>query len=425
MLWAGLYFFCLLAAYYALRPMRDAFGAENPYELHWLFTGTMVATFVAQPLFGRLVSRRGRAAFLPIAYRFLIANALVFGLLLGTLEGEALRWAQRAFFVWLSVFNVFGVSIFWGFLADILGPERAKRLYGPIAVGGTLGAINGSVLAGHGLELLEAGARSVGWTDLAQAPFLLPLLSAVFLEVAVHAARRVERVPLVSDATDPADAEEPLGGGATDGFREVVRSPYLGGIAGYVLLFVLVSTMLYFITGVQTSEAFADEMERSAFYARVDLWVNVLTLVFQVLLTSQVLRRLGVGVALAAVPAVGLVGFSMVASDPGLTALAILFVARRSFEFGFSKPARESLFAVVRREEKYKAKTVIDAFVYRVGDAAVMWIQAGLTALGVGITALAWGMVPVCAGSLILALWLGRSHGRRSHRGRQRASLGA
>ena len=417
---AGLYFFCLLAAYYALRPMRDAFGAENPYELHWLFTGTLVGTLVAQPIYGRLVSRRGRAAFIPIAYRFLMLNAVAFGLLLRGLEGEALLWAHRAYFVWLSLFSVFGVTVFWGFLADIMGSARAKRLYGRIAMGGTLGAAAGASLAGLWLEELESLVRGLGLESWAEANVLLPLLSALLLEGAVRAARAVERASLPAEPDDPGSgAEVPVGGSALDGFRDVLRSRFLTSICAYVVLYVVGSTVLYFITSVVTSEAFETSEARAVFFGRMDLCVNVVALGFQLFLTGRVMQRMGLGLSLAAVPLIGLLGFSGIAVSPGLVVLGTLFVLRRGMEFGLSKPAREALFTALPREEKYKAKAVVDTVVYRGGDAAAMWIQAGLTAVGVGAAGFAWGMVPLCGVALLISVWLGRAHARLQREGQR------
>lgn len=414
---AALWFFCLLAAYYALRPMRDAFGAENPYELHWLFTGTFLLTMIAQPLYGRLVARHGRAVFLPLTYRFLLSNVVLFAVLLGTLEGEALRWAHRLYFVWLSVFVVFGVSVFWAFLADLMGARRAKRLYGLIAVGGTLGAAFGSSIAGWWVEYLQDFLASLGASESVGRGVLLPALAALFLEGAVRAARRVERMPLPPEEDDPeVDSAAPVGGRALAGFGEVARSNYLLGICGYVAVFVLGSTLLYFINSVIVQDAFASADERTSFFGKVDFAVNGIALFLQLFATGRVLQRLGLGIALAAVPLVGVIGFSAVALSPTIAVLVVFFVSRRAAEFGFSKPARDALFTAVTREEKYKAKAIVDTAVYRGGDAVAMWLQAGLTKVGVGLAATAWGLVGVCAAGLGAALFLGREHARRTAR---------
>lgn len=411
---AGAFFFCLLASYYALRPLRDAYGAEDSTRLQWLFTGTLLGTLAAQPLFGRLVSRQGRAKFLPRAYRFLAVNAIAFGLLLDGLDGTALVWMRRLFFVWLSVFNMFVLSLFWGFLADIMGSARAKRLYGRIAIGGTLGALAGASLAGLWMEELGMLASAVGLASVARPAFLLPLFSALLLEGAVRAARALERARLAKEPDDPhSDARTPVGGRTLDGFRAVLRSHHLAALCLYVTLFVLGSTVLYEITSVLTKAAFESDA-RTQFNARIDLWVNVVALTFQLFLTGRILPFLGLGISLAAVPMVGMAGFAAVASSSGLMAIATLSVLRRGFEYGLSKPAREALFTVLTRDEKYKAKSVIDTVVYRGGDAAAMWLQAGLGALGVGISALAWGMVPMCALGVVVAFALGREHARRA-----------
>lgn len=412
---AGLLFFLVLASYYMLRPIRDAYGAEDSDNLHWLFTATLVGMLVTQPLYGRLVSRRGRAAFVPICYRFLLWNAVAFGVGLEHLDGETLVWVRRAFFVWLSVYNLLTISLFWGFLADLMGDARAKRLYGRIALGGTLGAICGSFLASLEQDKIDAVTRLVGLEPWGRRTLLLPIVSALLLEAGVRAARAVERAPLAREPDEPrADATTPVGGRTLDGFRDVLRSRHLTLLCLYVTLFVLGSTMLYWIASEVTRASFADPEARSTFYARMDLWVNGLALAFQLFVTGKVLQRLGIGAALAAVPLCGVLGFGAVAVWPTLGVLGTFYVIRRATEFGFSKPAREALFTVLTREEKYKAKAVIDTVIYRGGDAAAMWLEVWLRSLGAGIAHLAWGLVPLSAVAGGLAAALGREHARRA-----------
>ncbi len=425
-LFAALYFFFLMASYYALRPVRDSFGSGNTDELHWLFTGTFVATLIAQPLYGYLVARTGRSAFIPIAYRFLIAGALTFAVLLSRLEGSSLQWVQRGFFVWLSLYIVMGVSVFWGFMADVMGSERAKRLFGKIALGGSLGAIFGSLLAGWLVDAVAHLGSSSTESKLLDVTILLPVSAALLLEGAVRAARAVERSRLTEDApaaehVDAAAAaanaapsgEAPVGGTALAGFGSTLRSPYLLGICLYVLIFVVGSTMLYKINTEIVNAAYPDAGERTQFFGRVDLVANTLTLVLQLLVTGQVMRRFGLGVALAAVPLVSFVGFGAIAIEPTITACALLFVSRRAFEFAFSKPGRDALFTVVPREDKYKAKAVIDAVIYRGGDALSLWSREGLLARGVSVPQITRGLVPLAGLGILLAFWLGRQHRRR------------
>ena len=353
-----------------------------------------------------------------VTYRFLLINVVAFAVALGTLEGDALRWAHRAYFVWLSVFVVFGVSVFWGTLADLMGARRAKRLYGLIGIGGTLGAALGSIIAGSWVEYLQELLALLGVGDSVGRGVLLPVLAALFLEGAVRAARWVERTPLPPEEDDPdTDAHTPVGGGALAGFSDVACSNYLVGLCGYVAVFVLGSTLLYYINSVIVQDAFASSEERTSFFGKIDFAVNCAALLIQLFATGRVLRRLGLGIALAAVPAVGVLGFTAVALSPTVAVLVVFFVARRAAEFGFSKPARDALFTACTREEKYKAKAVVDTAVYRGGDAAAMWIQTGLASLGVGLAGTSAGLVGVCALGLGVSLFLGREHGRRMRRG--------
>ncbi|MEL6430273.1 MAG: MFS transporter [Planctomycetota bacterium] len=405
----ALFFYALLAAYYLLRPLRDSYGAADPDELPRLFLGTFAATVAVQPLFGALVSRFGRARIAPVTFRALGVVTLVLGACLVRFDGAGQRAAQVAFFCWLSVFNLTGVSLFWGLCADHFGRARSLRLFGPIAVGGTLGAMTGSTVVGFASVLLPA---------LEGAPFVYAVLSAALLEVCVRLARALARR---SDAledpgtrVDPIRRSAPIGGGVLAGFQHVRRSRYLTGIALYVVVYVTGSTLLYDEGARIMRDAFATDGVRSIFFARIDLLTNAMTLLLQLFATSAVLQRVGVGPALAAVPVVTTVGFAALLADPSLFALALFSVLRRCAEFGLSKPAREALFTVTSDEDKYKAKLVVDTVAYRGGDAAALWAKTGLLAVGVGAAALSIGVVAFSALGVVLAALLGRGFARRS-----------
>ncbi len=410
---AGLFFFLLLGSYYMMRPLRDAYGAERPEDLKKLFLGTLALTLVVQPLFGMLCRKYGRRRILPASYRFLAILTVAFGIALANFDGKVLRYTQNSYFCWVATYSIIGVSLFWGLLGDLLGRARSLRLFGFVAVGGTLGAIFGAFIAGFAQELLPA---------LHVGPAALTVVAAVLLEACVWLAGPVERLAtaLRTDEDPPGEDEAltPIGGGILSGFSRVVSSPYLLGLAAYVVIYVFGSTLLYEFGAEITRDAFESTGTRSAFFAKVDLAVNGLTLVLQLFAVRWMMEKVGVGVALAAVPVITAAGLAILAVEPTLFALAVLQVLRRGSEYGLSKPARDALFTVLSREDKYKSKLVVDTVAYRGGDAAALWSKHGLAKLGVGGGAAAWGLVALTVMGAVLALVLGRSFQRRSEAGR-------
>jgi AAA family ATP:ADP antiporter len=398
LLWSFAYFFSLLCGYYILRPMRDAMGIAGGVErLHWLFTGTFVAMLAAVPLFGWVTSRLPRRRFLPYVYYFFIANLLVFYVLLGA-EGSQV-YAARAFFIWTSVYNLFVVSVFWSFMADLFTNAQAKRLFGFVAAGGSAGALAGPVLA-------ATLARPLG------TPALL-LVSAAFLGVAVLCIHRLLAWSAEQRGDTPAEHRSaetrPLGGGVVAAIPLVLRSPYLLGIALFMLLFTTASTVLYFQQAQIVRDAFASSEERTSVFAAVDLAVNALTITIQVLLTGRLVRALGVAGTLAIVPVLLGLGFVALGFAPVLGVIVAVQILRRAGDYAITRPAREMLYVVLGREEKYKAKNFIDTVVYRGGDAVSAWAFAGLRAMGLSLGAIAFVAVPVAG----LWAWLAYRLGRR------------
>jgi AAA family ATP:ADP antiporter len=403
MAWSWLYVFALFLAYYVLRPIRDELGvAGGVRNLPWLFTGTLVAMLALNPLFAYAVKRWTRERFIAIAYRFFSANLLVFMALLALATPEQHVWIGRAFFIWVSVFNLFVVSVFWSLVVDIFNAEQGKRLFGILATGATVGGIAGSALTS-------------GFVETVGQHWLL-LASIVFLEVAVFAARRV-----ALSGTDArrdrsvAKAEEPVGGGILAGISHTLRSPYLLGIAAFILLYSVTSTFLYFQQASLAEAAFADRAARTAFFSDIDFWVNVITLVFQILLTGRLIGVLGVAMVLCILPLISMVGFTALAIAPTITVFVVVQVARRVSNFALARPTREVLFTSVPREDRYKAKNVIDTVVYRSGDQVGSWSYAALIGfLELTMTGVAIVAVPISAVWLALAFWLGRRQRARS-----------
>ena len=395
--WSFCYFFFLLAAYYVLRPLRDEMGiAGGVRNLPWLFTATFVVMLLAVPIYGAVVARLPRRRFVPLVYHFFVFNLALFWVLLDF--GIEPQTIARVFFVWISVFNLFVVSVFWSFMSDLFRSDQGKRLFGLIAAGGSLGAL--------------AGPTLTVWLAKPLGPVNLLIVAAVLLELAVLCASRLERVAgTFTQGTDNAPAANiSMGGNPFAGIMLVLRSRYLGGIALWVALLSLVGTVLYLMQAEIVAAASVDPAERTRIFASIDLAAGLLTLAIQFVATGRFMTRFGVAVALAFLPVVFGLGFALLAITPALLIVIGFQAVQRTANFAVSNPAREVLFTVAAREEKYKAKNVIDIVVFRGADAVSSWLPG---MLGLAASALAFAMVPVAVTWALLALWLGHTHRRR------------
>lgn len=403
LLWSFAYFFSLLAGYYVLRPLRDEMGiAGGVRNLPWLFTATFLVLLLAQPLYGALVARLPRARFIPLVYHFFVANLMLFWLLLTLGIGKV--EVARVFFVWVSVFNLFAVVVFWSFMADLFTSEQGKRLFGFIGAGGTAGALLGpTVTIGLAVPL---------------GPVNLLLIAALFLELAVLCAHRLERAARGALAqAAPAAPNERIGGSAFDGLAEVLRSPYLLGIAAWVSLLSFGATFLYFQQANIVANAVQDAAQRTQIFASIDLAVGLLTLATQIFVTARFLKRFGAGPAAGALPAVYILAFAVLALAPGLAAVVVFQVLQRSMHFAIANPARQVFYTVVSRAEKYKAKNLVDVVVYRGSDALYGWVFDGLQAIGLKLAVIAACAIPAAFGWLALSMALGRAQERRTLKG--------
>jgi AAA family ATP:ADP antiporter len=415
---ACLFNFVILASYYVIRPIRDDIGAAGGVEnLSWLFTGTMVVTLLANTAFAATVAKMPRRKFLPIGYRFLIANLLIFYGLMRWSATAGNVWVGRAFFVWVSVFNLFIVTLFWAFMTDLFDTEQAKRLFAFIAVGGQLGAIAGPLFTASLVQRIGTpNLLLVAAAGLELAPWCVKYFPTEFR------ARRRPSEPregmAEEELTDPEvsqqapaepGADEPIGGSIITAFTHVARSPYLLGICLFMVLYAITSTFVYFQQADITRAHFhSDRAGRTAFFAQLDLAVNTLTIFGQLLITGRLLKRFGVGATLAFLPLLSLLGFVGMGLVPTIGLLAVLQVMRRAGNFAITRPAREVLFTVLRREDKYKAKSFIDTFVYRTGDQVGAWSYTFLTWLGLGLTGISYVAAPLAAVWCVLSIWLGK-----------------
>jgi AAA family ATP:ADP antiporter len=398
LLWSFAYFFTLLSSYYILRPVRDEMAIQGGIQnIPWLFLGTFVAMLATVPVFGWLTSRFSRAQFLPWVYLFFAANLLLFFTAFRMLPEN--DWTARAFFIWLSVFNQFVVSVFWAFMADIYSREQARRLFGVIAAGGSAGALVGPACT-------AALAPQLGPQNL------LPV-SAALLLVAIVCIFQLRKWALSSAERGRPQPEQPLGGGTFEALPLLVKSPYLLGISAMMLLGNLTGTALYIFQAQILAAAIDESSVRTAVFAGMDLAVNLTALLLQVAVVRLSIQRLGEGLTLAIVPALSIVGFIALALHPALAVLVVFQVVRRGFNFGFSRPAKELLFTVVPARVKYKAKTFIDTVIYRGGDAAAAQAVRALQASGASLGAIAMICTALCAVWIGLCLLLGKAYGRR------------
>jgi AAA family ATP:ADP antiporter len=413
--------FVILCSYYVVRPIRDDIAAGGSLEsLSWMFTGTLVAMLIANTLFSAIVARMSRRKFIPIAYRFFMANLVIFYLLMRALTPAQNVWVGRAFYIWVSVFNLFVVTLFWAFMTDIFNSEQGKRLFAFISVGGSIGAIAGPIITASLVRKLgAANLILVTAAMLELGPWCVKFFPAEFKGRYESGAPKEKKGdeeltdPEVSQAvparsTNESDAEKPIGGGIITGISHVFRSPYLLGICAFMLLHAISSTLVYFQQADITGHQFHDRAARTAFFAQLDLSVNTLTIVAQLFITGRLMKRLGVGVTLAFLPVLSTIGFLAMGIVPVLALLAVFQVLRRAGNFAITRPAREVLFTVLRREDKYKAKSFIDTFVYRAGDQIGAWSYPLLTWFGLGLTGISFVAAPLATLWCVLSLWLGR-----------------
>ena len=393
-------FFLLFTGYFMLRPVRETMGVAGGVDnLQWLFTGTFVATLLAMPLFGWLAARASRRRILPWTFGFFASNLIVFALLFLWRADDV--WIARAFYIWLSVFNLLSISLAWSVLADLFAVNQAKRLFALMAGGASLGGLVGPLLG----TLLVEPLGHAGLVFLSAAFLVGSIFATVWLQ------HWRDRQPL--RANDSAARARPLGGNPFAGATAVFKSPYLLAIAFFVVLLASVSTFLYFEQARLVAEHFPDKTRQTQVFGTIDTIVQSLAILTQIFITGQVARKLGVGVLLVVVPIVTAAGFLWLALAPTFAVFAVVMVVRRAGEYALVRPGREMLYTVVGNEEKYKAKNFNDTVVYRGADALSGWVKAALDhfaqhpALAMFIGA---GIALVWAGT---GGWLGRAQHRR------------
>jgi AAA family ATP:ADP antiporter len=407
---SALTFFFVLTALMVLRPAREALGMRRGIEaVRWLFVGTAVVTFAVNPVFGALVSRFRRLVFINATYLFFAASLLVFYALLVMAPAAIGETSGMVFFVWFSVFNLFATMVFWGLMADRFSLDQSKRLFGVIAVGGTLGAIAGPWLASQ-------LAKPLGTPGLLLVAVASLGLAALCVRLVVHYQPERANPASSEDADRPAAVDERavIGGNAWEGMRAVFRSPYLLGISAYVLILAVIATFIYF-TRLQMVAALGTDLDmRTTVFAKIDLYTQIATLVLQALVAGKLMKRVGVPITLALLPITVALGFLGLVVMASLATLVVFQAAFNAVQRAIMRPARETLFTVVSRADKYKGKAFIDTFVYRTGDVVGAGVEGMLGRLAAGVTALVAVAVPLAVVWAALGVWLGRSQQRHA-----------
>ena len=399
---------CTFSSYTILRPVRDAMGVTSGLEkIPYLFWGVFVVMLLLQPVYGWLTSRYPRRVFLPWVYGFFALNLMGFYVWFHLQADHT--WIARTYFVWVSVFNLFVVAAFWSLMADVFTREQAGRVFGFIWAGASTGGLIGPVIA-HEL------AVPLGAINLLPISAGLLLLSLVSMWQIFRWQRhqRVEGPAAAASAAEPARTEAALGGSMFAAFTQVVRSPYLLGIAMFVLLMTWVSTFLYLEQQAFVAKVFTSADQRTRFFAGIDFWVQAASLVGQLLLFGRLFKWVGLRVMLAAVPLIMTAGYAIFALAPRFMVLVVVYAVRRVGDYALTRPCRDALYTVVSREEKYKAKSLIDTFVYRGGDATSGTLYQALThSYGVGPSGVGWVGAAISAVWTVLALALGRAQEER------------
>src|SRR5215472_12485916 len=401
---------CTFTSYAMLRPVRDALGITSGLEtIPYLFWGVFVAMLLLQPLYGWLTSRFPRSLFLPWIYMFFAANLVLFWVWFRVQADHT--WIARSYYVWVSVFNLFVLAAFWGLMADVFSREQAGRLFGFIWAGASSGGVIGPFID-------KKLAVPVGAVNLLLISAGLLLVALVFMRQVTRWQRDASaRLPQAApDARAAADGHG-VGGGVLAAFSQVFRSPYLLGIAAFVLLMTWVNTFLYLEQQAFVAKAFTSADQRTRFFASIDLYVQMASLAMQFLLFSRLYRWFGMRALLASVPLMMTGGYALYALAPGFMLLVIVYAVRRVADYAITRPCRDSLFTVVSREEKYQAKSLIDTFAYRGGDALSGSLYKAFTAgLGAGHAAVGWLGAAISALWMLLALGLGGAFQQRAER---------
>jgi AAA family ATP:ADP antiporter len=389
--------FCLMCGYYTLRPLREALALEVGVEYNRiLFSVAFLCLAALLPLYWWLVRRtpRGRLPWLVYVPFVIVFVGLAFGLA----RNPGDRSLAFGYFVALSVANLFLIAVFWSAMADVWRPGLAKRFYGLVAAGGSAGAIVGP-------SLVRNLVHDWGLTPLVLMACVLVLASAALASLARHVLRRPDAGGAVPDAAIP------VGGRAIDDLRRLLTTPYLLGIAGIIVVGQLIGGFMYNEQGRYVSEHYDSLPDRAALFARMEVWVNVLALIFQAGVVTLLSWRNSLVTSLSAMPLMVGGSFLVMAIAPVGGVLLVTQVLRRAADYGLGKPTREMLFTVLNPESKFKSKSLLDVVLHRGTDAIAQWLY--LPIAGLGLAGVSWICLALCGGLLLATVYLGRAFERQ------------
>lgn len=392
-----LFVFILMLSYFILRPVRDAMASDwSDLEVSFLWNINFFISAILVAIYGLAVSRIKFKILVPSVYACFAASFISYYFLAGTVSDRTT--IDKAFYVWVSVFSLFHVSVFWSLMADTFTQEQAKRLFAIIAAGASLGAILGSAVA-------AAFAKRVGVDML----MLVASCGLVFVIPLVFYIYRLKQHELGNTGVSADLSQAKLGGHWWQGFKTVLTNPYLMSIAVFLVLYTFIGSFVYFEQKNLLAEYTREE--RTQILGGIDWLVNTLTFGIAFFATSRIVRKFGMPTTLALLPVFVVVALLILAFAPVLTVLLALQVARRSGNYAITRPAREMLFTEVSQEDRFKAKPVIDIVLYRGGDAVSSLAFAGLTqGLGLGLAAVSIVGAGIAAVWAWVGVWLGRKY---------------
>jgi len=389
--------FTLMAAWYILRPVRDAMASEwTDTEVSFLWNINFLVSVFAVAIYGFAVSKVKFKYLVPGVYGFFAASFVAFYFGVSGVEDRVL--IDKIFYVWVSVFSLFHISVFWSFMSDLFTKEQSNRLFAFIAAGSSAGALIGPLIPALFADDLGTDTLML----IAAVVLIFPIGIVLYLE-------RLKVVDLHNEVVHADLSAAKIGGNPFAGFKMFVTNPYLLAIGAFILLYTAIGSFVYFEQKNLLAQFIETRAERTEVLAMVDWVVNILTFAIGMFATGRIVERFGMAVTLSLVPFVIAAGLLVLAFAPLLTVVLVLQVVRRAGNYAITRPSREMLFTAVDRETRFKAKPVIDIAVYRGGDAVSSIAFAGLTdGVGLGLGAMA------AVGAGIAALWgvVGRYLGR-------------
>ena len=382
---AFLFFFFVLASWYALRPVRNELAVQGGiYNLPWLLMGVMLAMLIINPIYSWLVSRINQNRLILYIYSFFILNLILF-LILWTFAGEDGRiWTGRAFYIWANVYSFFVVSIFWVTMINFFSHTDSKKFFGIISAGGSLGAFFGSTVARY-FSTEICGNTSI--SDLG--PMSLIVFSIFSLLFAIFFSRTFK-----PRALDMDNSPKELGGSSFEAIQNIIKDPAIRNIGLYVILFTMLMTTSWMISLGIVEEWSKDPCERTGFFARIEQIVTPLTLLMQLFLASYILRRVGSLAVLSIYGVLFAIAFMAYAFYPTITTVMMVVISLRIFEYGLNKPTRESIYTKLKQQDRYKSTVFIDTFLARSGDVIGGWFVRGLVGTGIAVLSVTWAALP-------------------------------